>query len=80
MLLKEHNFFLPKSTFRDALALKMVSAHMPWLYECGASFRTKMCMHACSQLFTYGGLPFLRHNEIHDLARSKSTGQSDVTV
>ena len=61
--IEEHNFALPKGSFRDALCLRYgwTPPHLPAHCVCGSTFSTE---HALS--CPCGGLPSIRHNNIRD--------------
>ena len=61
--IEEHNFALPKGSFRDALCLRhgWTPPHIPAHCVCGSTFSTE---HALS--CPCGGLPSIRHNNIRD--------------
>ena len=75
---REHEFNLSKSEFRDGLCLRYgwVPARLPETCVCGKAFDTA---HALS--CPTGGLPSIRHNELRDLlALSLSDVCSDVVT
>lgn len=62
--IEEHDFVLPKGSFRDALCLRYgwTPPHLPSHCVCGSNFTTE---HALS--CPCGGLPSVRHNDVRDL-------------
>ena len=68
--IEEHNFALPKSSFRDAHCLHygLIPPHLPAHCVCGSTFSTE---HALS--CPCGGLPSIRHNNIRDFTAKLRT-------